>query len=331
MGHQRKIAILGAGLAGLTLAQRLSGAAEVAVFEKSRGMGGRMSTRRAERFAFDHGAQYFTAKGDGFRRFLNPFMASGLVREWTPKVAALGAGTGSEVSSDRHQWLVAQPGMNSLCKRLGDDLDVRLSAEVAGLEREGQSWRIGFKDGSMEEGFDLVLSTAPAPQTRRIFPSEFSGESALLQSKMSGCYSLMLGFVGQDGPAWDVARTVGSPLAWIAVNSRKPGRKTDLSILCQSSNSWTEDNLERDQDAVREDLLATFRDLTGMAATPDYISLHRWRFANVDAAAGISCLFDGSLGLGAAGDWCGAGRVEAAFDSGAALASAVLAELAVAG
>lgn len=40
----KKIAIIGAGLSGITLAKKLSQKTDVHVFEKGRGIGGRMST-----------------------------------------------------------------------------------------------------------------------------------------------------------------------------------------------------------------------------------------------------------------------------------------------
>ncbi len=66
---KKKIAIIGAGLTGLTLANRLNQHAEVTVFEKARGVGGRMTTRHADPFSFDHGAQFFTVRNKRFGQF----------------------------------------------------------------------------------------------------------------------------------------------------------------------------------------------------------------------------------------------------------------------
>jgi len=61
------IAIIGAGIAGLACATRLQQAGHnVSVFEKSRGLGGRMSPRRTDQWQCDHGAQYFTARTPEF-------------------------------------------------------------------------------------------------------------------------------------------------------------------------------------------------------------------------------------------------------------------------
>jgi renalase len=69
-----KIAIIGAGISGITLAKELEDIAQVKIFEKSRGVGGRMSTRYVEDFAFDHGTQCFSARTKNFQKFLAPFI-----------------------------------------------------------------------------------------------------------------------------------------------------------------------------------------------------------------------------------------------------------------
>jgi renalase len=52
---------------------------------------------------------------------------------------------------------------------------------------------------------------------------------------------------------------------------------------------------------------------------------HRWRYALVETPLGQACLWDDAARLGVCGDWCLGGRIEAAHDSGTALARAVLA------
>ncbi len=79
----RRWAVIGGGMAGLAAARRLVGAGcEVRLVDKSRGVGGRMATRRAEGHQFDHGAQFFTARGDGFSREVEALVAAGGVAGW---------------------------------------------------------------------------------------------------------------------------------------------------------------------------------------------------------------------------------------------------------
>ncbi|WP_436399395.1 NAD(P)/FAD-dependent oxidoreductase [Roseobacter sp. S98] len=320
MSERPEIAVIGAGLAGVHLARLLSDVATVTVFEKSRGIGGRMSTRRAETYRFDHGAQYFTARGNAFLSFLEPFVAQGYVAEWNPRLA------GAAASDPR--WnaprFVGVPAMNSLAKAAASGLDVRLGDAVENILPAGQGWRLACASGAEAGPFDIVLSTAPAFQTAALLPGGITERNALDEAKMLGCYSLMLGFDTAPDPGWDAFVGDGDPLAWIAANHSKPGRDARPAFLCQTGNTWAEARLERDQEDVRRHLLAAFTDLTGIdTGMAEYVSLHRWRYAAVQTPAGRPYLFDPGLGIGAAGDWCGQGRVEAAFDSAGALASAV--------
>ena len=72
------IAVVGAGMAGVVCARTLVQAGHrVTLFEKSRGLGGRMSTRRTEFGGFDHGAQYFTVRDARFETALRSNATSG--------------------------------------------------------------------------------------------------------------------------------------------------------------------------------------------------------------------------------------------------------------
>ena len=66
----RDIAIIGAGLSGLVAARRLEKVANATIFENSKGVGGRIATRRSGIYSFDHGAQFFTPKTKLFEEFL---------------------------------------------------------------------------------------------------------------------------------------------------------------------------------------------------------------------------------------------------------------------
>lgn len=311
-----KIAIIGAGLAGLTFARQLSAVHDVTVFEKARGPGGRMSTRRAPPYAFDHGAQYFTAASDEFRAFLAPLMTEGLVATW-PEAIDLQAGA---KVSDKPKY-TAVPGMNAICKSLAVGLNLRLGCEIETLQRGTNAWRIVAASGETFEGYDWVVSTAPAPQTAALFPAEFEGHEALSRVKMQGCFALMLGFDMPLAVEWGALKSGAPPIGWMAINSTKPGRGNAVSLLVQSSNDWAQAHLDADGDQVTADLLHAASALAGTdLSIASHQGLHRWRYAATQTPAGHAFLKDEDLRLAACGDWCLGGKVEAAFLSANALA-----------
>lgn len=115
----KRVAVIGAGLSGCTLALGLQSRGHcVEVFEKSRGPGGRFATRRAQGFCFDHGAQFFTARSADFKKFLRPYIDSGVLANWSPRLVQLGGKRRFKRSWFEPHY-VAVPGMNQWlkCKR----------------------------------------------------------------------------------------------------------------------------------------------------------------------------------------------------------------------
>lgn len=307
-----KIAIIGAGLAGLTLARALPQHAEVTLFEKSRGIGGRMATRYAGEYEFDHGAQFFTARTDAFANLIHKYETSGHVRPWPDAVATHGGAR--ETSKDKY---VASPRMNTLCKTLADGLDVRVKVQVAKINRIGENWQITDSNGQTHGPFEWVICATPAPQASVLLPDDFSEHTALVNVRMAGCFALMLGYDQPINLPWTALRAQNNPVGWMALNSAKPGRNGATALLIHASNEWAEAHLEDDKETVQAVLMAAASALAGVNLSgAAHTALHRWRYAATPTPAGADFLLDRENKLAACGDWCLGSKVEAAFTSG---------------
>lgn len=310
-----KIAIIGAGLSGLVLGQKLATQHTVSIFEKARGPGGRMSTRRASPYAFDHGAQYFTASSPAFQSFLARLQRAGVIAPWDVSIKTT---RGARIS-DKAKF-VAKPGMNALCKHLAGDLQVHSAFHVERIERAGAQSTLVNRDGDRAGPFDWVISTAPSVQTAALFPAAFKEHDALAAVEMVGCFALMLGFETPIDLPFEALKSGVPPLGWMAINSDKPDRPDAFSVLIQSDNAWAEAHLEDDPNDVMTALLgAASEHADADLSVAEHRVLHRWRYAAVSKAADRSFLIDPDLGLAACGDWCLGGKVEAAFLSASAL------------
>ena len=134
----------------------------------------------------------------------------------------------------------------------------------------------------------------------------------------------MLGLAEPPGLNWDSAFVNDSPIGWMALGSSKPGRPDTVSLLVQSTNDWAETHLETERQSVAAMLKAECAALTGIdLSAPVHEGIHRWRHAAVSRPSGEPFHLDEDLRLGACGDWCLEGRVEAAFTSGRKLAAAL--------
>lgn len=311
----KRIAIIGAGIAGLHLACRLGSSASVTVFEKARGVGGRMSTRYAEPFTFDHGAQHFTARTAEFRNFLAPWIKRGVVQLWNPNMVIL-SGTGSlsdKTWSEPHY--VACPNMNSLCKEMAREVDARTSVEVAPLTLRGpDGWALTDATGQLLGSYDWVISTAPHVQTARLFETVLDPKRPLPVRNLQPCYCFMLGLALPWPHHWHAAIVNNSPISWIALNNSKTGRSSAPSLVVHADAAWSAQHLEDAPHQVESALLDELRRLGIFDGEHfSYRSLHRWRYAKAPESMGDGPYIDDTLGLAAAGDWTGTGRVEDAW------------------
>ena len=306
-----------------TLAQRGVG---VRVFDKARAPAGRVSTRRTDTLAFDHGAQYFTVRDPSFRLFVESLQRDGVVQPWQGEVVRLQDGQIEPTESETERW-VGVPAMNVLAHRLVEDLDVTTGFEVAVIEPCGGGMRLLSVDGACCSDFDLVIVSAPGPQTASLVQSVAPGIAEQARcAQFAPCLAAMLAFEGRLPLDFDGAFVAESPLSWIARNSSKPGRSADEAWVLHGSPDWSTANLERDPSMVLASLLGAFAEAVGIAVPePAAATVQRWRYALPTEPLPERYLFDAGAAVGACGDWCGGPRVEGAYLSGVAMATRVLA------
>jgi hypothetical protein len=350
ISSQFDVAVIGAGMAGLTCAQQLKQAGQrVVVLEKSRGVGGRMATRRLNGTFADHGACYLTPKGDRFQNLIHQLLAAGILNVWTDRVYELGA-AGKLMPpppEDRYPRYVAPNGMTAIAKFLAADLDIRLQQRVQTLELlADRHWRLIAEvmsntgdQSSVEILADAVVVTIPAPQAVILLQSlpETVLPPALLKSleavKFAPCLSTIAGYPLEFSQDWlarypDLRAVTFSQhpaIAWLGLDSSKRLPATQPVFVVQSTAAFAENHLEAiDLKTAGHQLLqqAAAQLLLPWLADPVWLQVHRWRYAFAQqplpdtylaAPTPIPLLF--------AGDWCGGMKVESAFLSGLAAAA----------
>lgn len=318
-----RIAIIGAGIAGLGAARTLvSGGAEVVVFDKGRGPGGRASTRRGVLGRFDHGAQFFTVRSERFARVVDGWARAGVAAAWEGEFLTERHGR-REPDEERARW-VGVPGMNEIVRDLADGLDVRFGTRVESFTRVGAAWNMLGEAGRDLGTYDGVVVAAPPVQAATLLePIAPAMAQRAERAVMQPCWTVMAAFREPVGAGFDGLRVEGDgPLGWAGCDSSKPGRDADghERWVLQASPAWSREHLERTPDGVGPELLAGFAVLIGKDLPPLIgAEAHRWRYALASDPVGERCLFDPDLQLGVCGDWLIGARIEAAWLSGNAL------------
>jgi len=321
------IAIIGAGLSGLTAANSLKDYADLTIFEKSRGVSGRMSTRRAEPYFFDHGAQFFKARTGEFKAFIAPMIENGIIEIWNARFVEF---ENKEIIK-RRPWdkhyphYVGVPGMNAIAKHLSQSFQVALGTRVQSLSRKHDKWLLEDDQGNALGAYDWVISAIPAEQASVLLPSSLPFYSKVNTVKMTGCFSLMAGFKNPLPLDFDAALLSGEDISWISVNSSKPGRRGPFCLLIHSTNPWADTHINDDRDQVMDYLCHQTSAVIGHdVSKADYKTIHGWRYANIEKHTGETYYIDLNTKIAVCGDWLIQGQVEAAFTSGNTLASKII-------
>lgn len=322
---EQTVAVIGAGIGGLSCARQLREAGfSVRIFDKSRGVGGRVSLRRTESGSFDHGAQYLTATDSKMAHQVMRWKEAEVIAPWECRIGTLNSGKWKAMNSGPTRY-VGVPSMTSIAKSLKIDLDIVLQTQVTKVMFNDDGWQLFNEKGEDLGVFDLLILNTPAPQCAALLSDFPSFISKFHNAKFSSCWAVMLAFQRELEVPWDAAFVDDSALAWIARNSSKPGRpdNSDCWVL-HANHDWSEIHLEDSPEAVIDQLVASFWQAFGMPPEEQRLAAaHRWRYGLPNKTLEQEYLFDEDLRLGACGDWCGGASIEGALLSGLALAERV--------
>jgi predicted NAD/FAD-dependent oxidoreductase len=325
-------------MAGATCARQLAAAGcTVRVVNKSRGVGGRLATRRLTwvdeqgrpRVAqVDHGAPAFAVHDEQFRQFLAAATPPGALAPWQPRLAA-----GSRALDDAEALWLPQPDMPSLCRHLLQGIPTTLSFAVDELVRRPGGWQVRAAGQTLDETFDaVVLAVPPAQAAPLLAPHRRDWAQRSTLAVMQPCWTLMgLARQSSNTPAWNVAQPQDGPLAWIMRHEARPGRNADAGTtqwVAHARAGWSRQHLEHPPEHVQQHLHEALQAAVGEPIAWQHSVVHRWRYATTalttNAQHEPACWWDAHQGLGACGDFLGGHGVEGAWRSGHTLAAALL-------
>ena len=342
-GQRIDVAIVGAGIAGLAAAGELVRAGrQVVVLEKSRGIGGRMATRRIGGATCDHGAQFFTVRGAEFGGIVTAAESAGAVRPWCEGFGRSGS-IGAEVATaaDGHSRWRGVRGMTDLPKRLVEQLPadrcrIRTGVRATSIGSTGGRVHIAV-DAGVEAAVPEVVEaaaaivTSPVPQSLDLFAA---GGLLAAEGGIAGDVRRQLAAVGYDPcfalmlvrdrpslvPPPGAIQCESGPVTWIADNMQK-GISAVPALTVHASGEFSRRHFDDPADEVATmlvDLVRPWIDGDPSTAIVER-SLHRWKFAlptTIIPAPTVTVLDVPPIAC--CGDAFGGPRVEGATVSGLA-------------
>ena len=313
------VAVIGAGITGLAVGHFLKNFAKVTLFEKSYQAGGRVLTRHALPYSFDHGAQFFTAKTLAFKAFIAPLISQGVIKPWKADFAEIR----HQKIFEKRQWgldfphYVGCPDMYSFSRYLARSLNIRFNKKIISIKKLNNNWCLRDEIGSINSHYDWLILTIPSAQATQIISNEINIINEISNYQMKSCFSLMLSLKDDVNIPFQSALVHDEDISWISVNSSKPEREKLLSLVVQSTNQWADEHIKDQEDQVIDYLFDQFNKILNIN-TKSVVKkdLHLWRYANIGKSNNRDFLLDEEKKIAACGDWLIQGRVEAAFTSG---------------
>lgn len=316
------IAIIGAGLAGLSAAATLAEAGlQVTLFEPD-SPGGRLGGSGDA----DIGAQYFTVRHPAFRQATRDWQQRGWVAEWSPRLYHHDHAHGLRASTDDIQRLVGIPEMGMLARHLLGSSPV-CQARIGQIQRSADAqWLLLADDGRSLGPFTaVVVATTPGIAAALLQEAAPHLQQDVARVRMRPCWSLSLDFARPLNTPVDACFVRDGPLDWLARNNSKPQRPTGELWTVQSTASWAEKHQDTSPQQVAATLQQAMGEVLGMPL-PDagQVSLRYWPEARPAEELKWGALAAPKLGLYVCGDWCLGGRIENAWLSGRQAARSLL-------
>jgi predicted NAD/FAD-dependent oxidoreductase len=313
--------VVGAGISGLLAARELASAGiRVVVVDKSRGVGGRMSTRRIENIVFDHGAQFVTVRDPVFAGMAEEWSQLGLIAEWSH-----GFPQPSRPVADGNPRYFVPHGMTALPKHLAAGLEVHTNARVSGISLDG-NWRVRLASGKLAA--DGLILTSPVPQSLDLLdlggvelPS--AARASLNAIRYDPCLTWMAIPTSETRlPAPGAIQLSTGPLQFIADNQQKGISPEAVGITVHTGAEFSRRYFDADEIENWGRIVAQVAEFTGPLRRA---SFQRWRYAKPVETHSERCLM---VGMGAplvfCGDAFGGPRIEGAALSGLAAARSIM-------
>jgi hypothetical protein len=289
--------IVGAGLAGLTAARRLTAHGwRVQVLDKGRGVGGRMATRRINEARFDHGAQFFTVREPEFAEEVKAWEQAKVATRW--------------FETDGHWRYSGVGGMNAIPKYLAQGLSIETDKRVLKIDGD----------------WDATIITAPVPQAIALV--EGYGDEVFLRKlravEFDPCLALMALLDDKSRlPDPGYARPTEGPIEWIADNALKGVSSGNGALTIHARPDFSREHWAASSDEVTRLLLEAAEPYLGAHVVAT--DLQRWRYSKPTTQSAERCLYtEQARPLAIAGDGLGGSRIEGAYLSGIAAAEKIL-------
>jgi predicted NAD/FAD-dependent oxidoreductase len=310
----KKIAIIGAGFSAGILNYFLK--EEVDFYEKSRGIGGRCSTRKVDDVGlFDHGLQYIQNPDHEFKNILHDHSI------WQGDFKIF---KDDRIQNDisKKERIIHVGGNNLLVKNLFKGANIFANKELKNIEKKSDYLHLIFNDNT-EEDYKTVIVTAPFQQAYNLTKEYTEHYFSKFNYSMQPNLTLMVAFNKSLNLNLSAVSFENDDVLGFAANENTKKKvliNKNLELwTIQSSLKYALKNIQEyriNKQNLIDEMLKNF--LTKLrieikTENINYSDIHGWLYAYNLNSDVPNCYWDNDLRLGICGDWFSGSSAQNAF------------------
>ena len=311
----KKIAIIGTGLSAIFSAIHLrkNTDLEINLFDKARGLGGRLATRRAEGGKFDHGAQYFSIERINNLPEIQMLINEGVINNIEDK-----------------DIYFSPDGMTNIAKKLLIDFNIFKEHKLVSIDKENENYKLFFENGSTFNS-DYIIMSCPMPQSLEILnKSKIDYDNNLIKDLEDLSYfPCIVVMIKSEIKLSNLEKHIGTDvdskdISWIGDNYGKKVSNIENYYTIQCSPEFSYENFENEYDETNEKLKHEMEKIFG--SNYQILSNHKWRYSIPKNfyQGDNSLVINQKNFLGLCGDIFTNGRFDGAITSGLSIADKFL-------
>ena len=311
----KKIAIIGTGLSAIFSAIHLrkNTDLEINLFDKARGLGGRLATRRAEGGKFDHGAQYFSIERINNLPEIQMLINEGVINNIEDK-----------------DIYFSPDGMTNIAKKLLTDFNIFKEHKLVSIDKENENYKLFFENGSTFNS-DYIIMSCPMPQSLEILnKSKIDYDNNLIKDLEDLSYfPCIVVMIKSEIKLSNLEKHIGTDvdskdISWIGDNYGKKVSSIENYYTIQCSPEFSYENFENEYDETNKKLKHEMEKIFG--SNYQILSNHKWRYSIPKNfyQGDNSLVINQKNFLGLCGDIFTNGRFDGAITSGLSIADKFL-------
>ena len=302
----KKILIIGSGIAGIAASLKLkSYGLSSTIVDKADFIGGRISTRIDKKgnndFCFFHGAQFFTARSENFKKIIENGLSNNYIKRFEKKIPEQYRGF---------------PTMRNFLIRLSSNLIIKQNHKVINIYGSNNKINVLYENTPILEIYDAVISTLPSPQNIELLKKFPSLTKTLSQASYDSCIALMIAYnkVPEDIPPFFDFSNNKKIINWMSSSNN------NKCWTIHANPVYSNQNLNKNQLFIKNEMLKEVNKVLSPSKDSNfyqviYNELHIWKYAKVKNIAKGNQI-DPIDPIAIAGDFMEGPRVESAFISG---------------